>query len=407
MAKRAGIGRYENPYCVVEAHRPMPEGTRCEPLQLPTQDLAASEGWLWQRGGEDTVVCVMHPRANFARHYLVPALLEAGFAVLCQNSRWLGNDATLVHERLLLDVAEGVRVARQRFERVVLCGNSGGGSLYALYLHQVAAPEGGRFTDTAAGDPFDLNRFELPAADALILLAAHPGEGHFLLHAIDPSVSDERDPLSCDPSLDLFAAENGFVEPPRESRYTAGFLARYRTAQEARVARIDARAHAWVGRRRRARAAFREVPSTAARRASIATDFFVVHRTDADPRCVDLSIDPSERDYGSIWGRRPDWTNYGPVGFGRVVTPEAWLSTWSGLSSRAEITRTGPRITLPALVIGYAGDNSIFPEDQDRIAGALGSRDVVRVCVPGDHYGFPVETGREAAADAIVAWLRR
>ncbi|NNL68222.1 MAG: alpha/beta hydrolase, partial [Myxococcales bacterium] len=230
MAKRTGIGRYENPYKVVNADRPRPDGTRCEPFQLDTQDRAVTEGWLWQRGGEDTVVCLMHPRANFARHYLVPGLVAAGFAVFCQNSRWLGNDATLVHEVLLLDVAEGVRAMRERFERVVLCGNSGGGSLYALYLEQALAGDGERLTDTAAGDPFDLNRFDLPGADAVAFLAAHPGEGHFLLRCIDPSVVDESDLLSCDPALDAFDPGNGFAEPPAESRYDAAFLARYRAA---------------------------------------------------------------------------------------------------------------------------------------------------------------------------------
>src|SRR5205823_3496098 len=88
----------------------------------------------------------------------------------------------------------------------------------------------------------------------------------------------------------------------------------------------------------------------AARRRSIATDFLTVYRTDADPRCVDLTLDPSTRDFGSLWGVRPDWINYGAVGFGRVVAPEAWLSTWSGLSSRANILETGARMTLPALV---------------------------------------------------------
>jgi hypothetical protein len=400
------ISRYANPYMVVNWHREPPAGTRCEPFQLETQDRAASEGWLWSRGGEDTVVCLMHPRANFARHYLVPALVEAGFAVFCQNSRWLGNDASLIHEVLLLDVAEGVRAMRRRFERVVLCGNSGGGSLYAFYLDQALAPAGARLTDTPAGDPFDLNRFELPAADALVFLAAHPGEGHFLLHAIDGSVVDEADPLSCDPALDPFSPANGFAEPPAPSRYAPEFLARYRAAQRARVARIDALARERIARRRAARERFRETGAASDRRASIASEFLVVYRTDADPRCMDPSLDASQRDYGSIWGYRPDWFNYGPIGFGRVVSPEAWLSTWSGLCSRAEIARAGPRLALPCLLIGYEGDNSIFPSDQAAIAAALASRDVERVDVPGDHYGFPAESGREAAAAAITGWLK-
>jgi hypothetical protein len=222
-----GIGRYDNPYRVVEWHRPLPPGTQCEPLSLETADRALAHGWLYHRGGEDTVVCLMHPRANFSRHYAVPALVEAGFAVLCENSRWLNNDATLVHERVLLDVAAGLAAARERYERVVLIGNSGGGSLYTFYLSQASAPSGKRLRETAAGEPLDLNDIEMPGADAMIYLAAHPGEGHFLLNAIDPSLAEEGDPLSCDPTLDPYDPANGFAEPPAESRYDAEFLVRH------------------------------------------------------------------------------------------------------------------------------------------------------------------------------------
>src|SRR4029453_18921067 len=94
---RLMIGRSANPYPTGEGHRPLPAGTTCEPLQLVTPDAAVAHGWLYARGGERNVACLMHPRANFSRHYAVPALLEAGFAVLCENSRWLNNDATLIH----------------------------------------------------------------------------------------------------------------------------------------------------------------------------------------------------------------------------------------------------------------------------------------------------------------------
>ena len=125
------------------------------------------------------------------------------------------------------------------------------------------------------------------------------------------------------------------------------------------------------------------------RRRSIATDFLTVYRTDADPRCVDLSLDPSRRTVGSLWGVRPDWINYGAVGFGRIVSPEAWLSTWSGLSSRASIERTGPGMTLPALLVSYAGDHGIFPSDNDLIASAIRPTTFERVHRPGRPLRLP------------------
>jgi hypothetical protein len=399
------IGRYENPYRVAEWHRDPPPGTSCQPLRLDTADRAVAHGWLYTRGGEDAVVCLMHPRANFSRHYAVPGLLEAGYAVLCVNSRWLNNDATLIHEQVLFDVAAGLAAVQRRFERVVLCGNSGGGSLFSFYLSQALAAPEERLRDTPAGDPVRLDQAELPGADAMIYLAAHPGEGHYLLHAVDPSVVDETDPVSCDPALDLYDPRNGFAEPPKQSHYAPEFVAAYRQAQRARIARIDAEARRRVALRRAARARWKTAGATEDRRRSIATDFLLVYRTDADPRSVDLSLDPSARDYGSLWGVRPDWINYGAVGFSRVVAPEAWLSTWSGLASRAEIARTGPHMMLPALLVSYTGDNCIFPSDNEHIAACLGSADVTRVEIPGDHYGFPAETGREAAVAAIVDWL--
>ena len=95
------------------------------------------------------------------------------------------------------------------------------------------------------------------------------------------------------------------------------------------------------------------------------------------------------------------------VGFSRMVSPEAWLSTWSGTASQAEIATTGARMTLPALVIQYAGDNAIFPSDTQGIVDSLASDDVTRHTIPGDHYGFPAETGRDGAVEEVVTWLRR
>jgi hypothetical protein len=90
-----------------------------------------------------------------------------------------------------------------------------------------------------------------------------------------------------------------------------------------------------------------------------------------------------------------------------VVSPEAWLSTWSGVSSRAEIARTGRGMTLPCLLIHYSGDHCIFPSDAEGIASALATTRFERVDLHADHYGFPSRAGREPAVAAIADWLRR
>src|SRR3954453_14905215 len=115
------IGHYDNPYLVAEWHRDPPAGTECTPLILETEDRAVAQGWLYARGGEGTVVVLMHPRGDVLHHYLTPGLLDAGLAVLNVNSRWLNNDATLIHEQVLLDVAAGGAAGRGGSDTGVSC----------------------------------------------------------------------------------------------------------------------------------------------------------------------------------------------------------------------------------------------------------------------------------------------
>jgi hypothetical protein len=410
----ARLGRYENPYAVVDFEDAPPAGTTVEPLGIASEDGAYGHALLWRPAGRApaTVFALMHPRADFLRHYAVPGLLRAGYAVLTQNSRWVGNDSMCVHERVLLDVAAGVRRLREMgFAHVVLVGNSGGGSLYTFYVAQAHAPAGARLTDTAAGEPLDLNACAMPRVDGIAYLAAHPGEGLFLSAAIDPSVVDENDPVAADSTIDMYEARNGFRPPPAASAYAPEFLQRYRAAQRARVERIDARARALVETRRAARRrARRDADDVQAMRESIGVCFLTVYRTEADPRYVDPGLDPSDRSYGSLFGHRPDLINYGPFGFGRVVTPEAWLSTWSGVSSRAAIPRNGARIDVPALVITYTADHCVFPSDATLIHESLGSTDTARVDIAAEHYGHPLpgtdDWGRPRAVEALIEWAR-
>jgi hypothetical protein len=187
-------------------------------------------------------------------------------------------------------------------------------------------------------------------AGALVLLAAHLGEGLYALSSLDPSMIDESDPLSCDPSLDMYNPDNGYREPPEPSRYTAEFLARYREAQRARCERLDAVARDDIRRRREAREAM-SAPGFAGlplrtrlatiRRAEVSR-YLTVARMDANPAFTDMTIHPSPRTVGSLFGGRdPHAYNYRLGGPASVVTPEAWLSTWSGLSSRASVPANG------------------------------------------------------------------
>ena len=136
-----------------------------------------------------------------------------------------------------------------------------------------------------------------------------------------------------------------------------------------------------------------------------------IWRTDADLRNFDLSLDPSGRRYGSVWGANPLASNYGNVGFARLCSPEAWLSTWSGLASNAEMAKTLSAVQQPALFIDYTGDTTSFPADMDAMFDQLGSAEKVRHRVPGDHHGRPLAdgepAGREAAGRLLGDWLRQ
>jgi hypothetical protein len=399
------VGRYRNPATVLFWDEPLPPGASVEPVALATDDRSAITANLYTVAGARTVVWLMHPRVDVTHHYLVPLLLERGVAVFTQRSRFVNNDAGLVHERVLLDVAAGQRFLRSRgFEDVILLGNSGGSSLACLYAAQANQQPADRLTDDPAGSRIDLTG-EMPPPDGMVLLAPHPGQGDLLLHCIDPSVTDEADAGSLDPGLHLYNPANGFASPPESSRYSPEFLDRYRAGQRNRVTRIDEIARGMLARRRTWAAS----GDAADRARAAAVTYVVVHRTDADPRSVDLSLDPSGRDYGSIFGVRPDITNQGAVGFGRLCSPEAWLSTWSAHSTRAAIRLTAPAIHQPVFLIGYSADNTVFPGDLDAITTAFTATTVSRTEVEGDHYGLsPDHTSRpggKAVADLVADWV--
>jgi pimeloyl-ACP methyl ester carboxylesterase len=372
---------------------------RQRPVQLYAADFGKSRGILYMpaTGKPRTVVIMAHPRADFSTHYSIPYWVDAGFAAFGLNTRYLNNDAMMIHENLLLDLAAGIRFLRDEegFEKIVMLGNSGGGSLFAYYDSQARTPAGNRVTAPPGGGPPDLNKFDLPTADGYIALAAHPGQGMVLMSCLDAAVVDESDPLASDPALDMYDDRNGFKTPPAESRYAKDFIGRYRAAQRARCARIDAIARRHIAEAGHGRAAMRSPDFAAssaddrnhAARRAMAPAYLVVYRTQANLSYLDLSIDPSERAVGSIISPRPDLANYSAFGLGRIVTPDAWLSTWSGLSSYAKMAANLPKVTVPTLVVGANGDQDIFIADVHGEFEASGASDKAMVFIEGsDHF---------------------
>ncbi|MGH7752428.1 MAG: hypothetical protein ACREN5_06400, partial [Gemmatimonadales bacterium] len=215
---------------------------RRDVVWLEATDTAQSFGILYRPANREPRTCVylMHPRGEFTRHYVVPGLTSRGYAVFGHNSRYLNNDTDMVHERLLFDIAAGLRWLKERgFERIVPLGNSGGGSLLGFYQSQAGRAPNERLRVTPGGEPIDLTGELMPEGDLYIAVAAHLGEGRFMLNVLDPAVVDESDPLATDAAWDMYNPANGYAGWPGASSYDKGWLAEYRQRQVDRNRRLD------------------------------------------------------------------------------------------------------------------------------------------------------------------------
>ncbi len=345
-------------------------------LDSPTAGRAGAgghpcQGLYHHAGGSAPKVAVIaaHYQIDFSEHYIADHLAARGIGFLGWNTRFRGFESSFVLDHALLDIGVGVRWLREirGVDTVVLLGNSGGGSLMAAYQARAAA-----------GEP----AAELPAADGYIACAAHPGRPEVLTAWMDGAVVDENDPVATDPDLDLFDDRNG---PP----YAPDFVARYRAAQERRNHAITEWAQAELQRVRAA--GFSDRP-------------FTVMRTWADPRMVDPTLEPTNREPNRCYAGVPAQANRSARGIAAACTLRNWLGMWS---LRTANTRAEPhlaRITCPALVINADRDTGVFPSDAARIHDALASADTTRRDIDADHY-FTTPGTRAEQADVIAEWI--
>lgn len=108
------------------------------------------------------------------------------------------------------------------YEKVVLCGWSGGGSLSLFYQAQAQNPS---ITHTPAGDEVNLKEAKLIAADALIFQAAHLSRARIFAEWVDPSVMEETDPDPRDLELDIYNPKC-----PNQPPYSDDFVRAFRSA---------------------------------------------------------------------------------------------------------------------------------------------------------------------------------
>lgn len=334
-----------------------------------------------------TVVIFMHPIGGGAYLPMVSSLAKLGFHVIYCNSRYRGVDSALIMEKVALDLGACIRDAKERlgYEKVVLAGWSGGGSLSLFYQSQAEKPT---IKATPAGDEVDLVAADLIPADGMMLLAAHISRAGTLTEWMDASVLDESDPSKRDASLDIYDSHNE-NQPP----YSEAFIERYRAAQIARNRKITS----WVKQK------LADLKNDGLENEEFA---FVVHGTMADPRFLDATLDANDRKPGWCYLGDPKVVNNGPVGLARFCTLRAWLSQWSYDDSNADGLKCAADISVPTLVIGNTADDACTPSHTHRLYEAVQHSDKVKKEIKGaNHYYFGQPDKMAEASATCANWL--
>lgn len=337
-------------------------------------------------GESKTAMVFSHPVGGGAYLPMVTALAAMGVHCVYVNTRYRGNDSALIMEKCARDLGAGIADAKSRFgyDKIVLGGWSGGGSLALFYQDQAETPT---LTETPAGDAYDLAGAGLPPADGIALLAAHVSRAVTLTEWIDPSISDEAQPFERDAALNINAPDG--PKPP----FSKAFMATYRTAQAARNRRITA----WVKDQLES---LREAGEPNMERG------FTTHGTMADPRFLDPALDPSDRRAGECYLGDPRIVNDGPVGLARFSTLRSWLSQWSLDDTNADGLGNAARVSCPVLVVNNTADLACTPSHAQRLFDAVGHGNKRLEHIQGaDHYYIETPALAGTAAQLCKDWM--
>ena len=340
------------------------------------------QGIYWTAKGNRPRVALIaaHYNVDFAEHYLAPYVASRGYGFLGWNTRYRGAEDLFTLEHALVDIGAGVKWLREQgAERVVILGNSGGGSLMGAYQAEATAPTLNAGMQGAAREALS----NLPKTDLYISLNAHSGRPEVLTNWLDASVTDEFDPLATDQSLNPYNKENG---PPYSRRVH----------------------HALPGGAARAQPAHHRLVQGGAKRlntAGVPDRLFALFRAWADLRFMDGRIDPSDRVTPGCYRGDPAVANRG-FGLGRANTLRSWLSMWSLETSKCQGPEQLAKFAIPALVIQSRADQGVFLSDARKMFEAVGSKDKSIELIPGNHYLEDGPEFRHRAASIIVEWVK-
>jgi pimeloyl-ACP methyl ester carboxylesterase len=333
-----------------------------------------------------TVVIFMHPTGVMNYLPMPIALAHAGVPVMTCASRYPHNDSALIMEKVVIDLGHYIRHAKTvlGFEKVVLAGWSGGGSLALLYQSQAQKPW---IETTPAGNPVDIIGADLIPADGIMQLAAHVSRAITLSEWIDPAIMDERDPYHRNPDLDIYA------DTPRQTvPFGRAFQSTYRAAQTARISAITADVQQRLEDFAKAGAPRQE-------------HCFVVHGTMADLRWLDPSIDSNQRKPNWCYMGDPKVVNMSPAHLARFSSLRSWMSQWSQFS-RADGPRCAADITVPALVVENMADDACTPSHAARIIAGFTQVIPTFHQIEGATHYYMGQTDKVAEAVAIVKnWM--
>jgi len=336
-----------------------------------------------------TAVVFMHPTGGGSYLPMLNSLAKQNIDTVWCDSRYRGTDSALIMEKVLIDLGNCIKSLKKDhgYEKIVLGGWSGGGSLSLFYQSEAENPS---ITETPAGDPINLIDEKFIPADGIMLIAAHESRHRTFTEWIDGSVKNETEPEDRDVELDIYNSNN-----PNQPAYSQEFIETYRKAQIERNRRITA----WVQEKL---ADFRKENQNN-------REFgFVVHRTMADPKWLDPSIDPN--------GRQPNWcflgdpkiVNNSPIGLARYCSLRSWMSQWSYDHAKGDGINCAKNISVPTLVIGNTADDGITPSHTHNLYNAVGNENKELIWIQdANHYYFGQPEKSKESAETCYAWLSK